>query len=547
MKVPASTAEEVSKAARRIPDRMRIVCWILLAALVVLLFPLLLHRSTHAWLFGLYSKKYSLVILFYVTAIGLTASFLWRGREKFADTTRLVTSYGFWFWLCVWLILIVGAFLISLISGDTDFQNLGFAFIGFGICAWWLVFHLAGRLAGLLNGSAVAATATILTFIVVELVLALFPVLTRHVEIFRDQKLKLYEFERAEKEGREFYQSFLTPDPELGYRQKPNVVMIPARPTVGESGDPAAGEVRTDRWGFLNADLDPSQPYDVACVGDSFVVTGWTLLLREKTGLRLANFGVPSYAPPQYSIVLRRYALKLKPKVILYCLYMNDALESVAYEQWKKSGMDWFRFKGGLWFGPRTPHAGRLLVQECLLRYSRVYSLIDFLTLRETSELMPVKANPVPYKTDNFTLVFDRRSYTGVTNLESEAVRHGIQSIRASLEDAKRSCHDADTDLLVLLLPPKELVHYEGLKEVALEGDPIENLPNFHRALEEICEQLGLKCYDLTDRFREEVEKTGKAFYQEVDIHWNDDGVRLMAEIAAEVLADSGKVEIPRE
>ena len=530
-----SLSEENGEGEKDARNISYIVCWAVLAVLVIFLVPLLLHKCQRPCIFGLYSKSYCAIILSHFFAIGLTLLAFKRANRERIDIIHLAKSYGFWFWLIVWLLVILATISIHWVTGDIDFQEMAYAIVGGGACIWWVLIYFARRLAQVLTNTALACTAAILTFVVAEVILAIFPIVSGSTETLRSQKVKLCQYERAARSGREWYQSILIADPELGYRIRPNFTMLQKRPS-----DSTIVETKTDSDGFLNYDYDSSHPCDVACVGDSFVAPPWPNILQSITGLKVAGFGVPAYSPPQYTIVVGRYAVKMKPKVLFYCIYVNDAVESVGYDDWKKSGMDWFTFKGSAWFGFSSGHTGQLFVRECLLRFSRIYTLLDFSAFRRTSERMPITAHPISYKTAKFNLVFDRGSFTVLTDMKNDAVKRGITLIRDSLEQANRFCRQTNVQMIVLLLPPKELVHYEALKERTTADDPIENLPEFYMALQKTCDDLYLECHDVTQRFREEAAKTGKALYGEVDIHWDEDGMKLMAQIASEILAQSG-------
>jgi len=393
----------------------------------------------------------------------------------------------------------------------------------------------ARRFARLLTNMALASAAGLAALALSEAALALFPIVSPAIETLRAQRIKLCQFERAARAGREAYQSLFMTDPELGYRIRPDFVT--GRKRVGSSWV----EIKTDSCGFFNQDYDASHPCDVACVGDSFVAPPWPNILQDISKLRVAGFGVPAYSPPQYSIVVRRYALPLRPKVLLYCLYVNDAVESARFEDWKRSGLDWFTFRGRDWFGITPSHPGRMLVEEWLLRCSRIYALWRFAGARNAGERISITAHPIPYKTDKFSLVFDRASFTTLTDVQTDMVKRGLAIVRDSLDEARQLCEAANVRMIVLFLPPKELVHFEALKARAKPDDPIGNLPAFYLALQQICALLQIECCDLTDSFRGEVTRTGKALYGEVDIHWDEDGMNQMARTAAAILAASGQ------
>lgn len=514
----------------------RRVCGSVLAGLVALLIPLLIHKSKQPWMFGLYSRTYLAVIFLHLAAIALAFQAFQRSAQEWPEAARLTGSSGFWFFFSMWILLTLASLGVYWITGDADARNLSFALVSGGVCAWWVVFRIAGRAHRVLTNLALACTVSLGTVVVAELILAVFPIVGSGTEMLRRQKIRLCQFERATRSGREWYQSTLMLDPVLGYRQRPNYLVAPEY--GGTSGTIG---LRTDSMGFFNNDYDSSHPCDVACVGDSFVAQPWPILLGQRTGLRVAGFAVPAYAPPQYTILVKDYALKLKPRVLLYCLYVNDGIESVGYEDWKKSGMDWFSFKGSAWFGFPSQHDGRLLVREYLLRCSRVYTLIDLAVARPRDDAMPIRAHSISYQTDKFSLVFDRASFTVMTDLKSDVIRRGMTIIRASLDEAARACRDANVTMIVLLLPPKELVHDEALKARVRPEDPVDNMREFYQALAAMSDSLHLKYYDVTDRFRAEAAKTGKALYNEVDIHWDGDGVDLIVEIVADILKSLGE------
>jgi hypothetical protein len=521
------------KNVRRIP---RLICGVLLAILVVLIFPLLSHTSTRPWALGLYSKSYTAIILIHFAAIGLTLLALSRARQQWADAVLLVGTYGFAFWSLMSLLSVFGAFGVFWATGDTDFRNLGFALLAGAVCLWWVIFHYARFLLRVLTNTALALTAALLMLLVAELILARFPIVSPSLEFLRAKKAEVIRHEIAVRTGKGWYESFLMSDPELAYKHRPNFQNRPE----DLSNLPTRG-FKTDHAGFFNEDSASSQPFDVACIGDSFVFVQWSDILREKTGLRVGNFGVMGYSPPQYTIVLKRYVLKLKPKAVFYCIYANDAFEAAEYEEWKKSGTDWFTFQRGAWFGYLSSHIGRLFVKEHLLRFSRIYALLDLALIhRRQSPLAGLAARSIPSQSGNLNLVFERGFFIGLTDMKNEKVQRGLMLIRDSLAEAGRLCREANVRLIVILIPPKELVHYDTLRSLARPDDPIGNLPEFYRALREICGALNLEFYDVTERFREESAKSGKAFYKALDVHWDKEGRELMAQIAAEILASSG-------
>jgi len=536
MTVPSPSSGEDLNAPEETKTLPRVVCTIVLVPLIVLLFPLLFSKNQQPPLSGRYSIGYLLTLVTYFLAIGLTLSAFRASRRHWINATYLIRRFGFLFWFIVWVFLVLAAFRIHALTDDADLENVGYAFLGVGVCAGWIVFYSARHLIRLLTNSALACVVTFGTLFVVEVMLAFLPIVSSGVETLRDQKIKLIRYELALRSGRKEYESALMTDPELGYKHRPNFVL-----KVKGLTDSTAKELRTDAWGFFNHDYDSSRPCDVAVVGDSFAAQTWCLNLAEKTGLRVACLGMPGYGPPQYTVVTKRYAVKLKPKVLFYCIYVNDAVDASHYEAWKNSGVDWFTFQGSSWFGFPNAHSARLLVEKYLLSVSRVFTLLDLSGLQNKDKDILVTAHPIPYKTDQFDLVFDRVSFVALSNVGDLTVKRGLDVTRGCLEQAAMVCRENNVKIIVLLFPPKELVHYEALKKRTKPEDHVEHLPEFYQTLGKLCEDLHLNYYDLTERFRQAVAKTGKAYYGQVDCHWDKDGMDLMVEIAADILAQSGE------
>jgi hypothetical protein len=106
-----------------------------------------------------------------------------------------------------------------------------------------------------------------------------------------------------------------------------------------------------DRNGFRNAtDLD-SAP--VVLVGDSFLE--WSNVgqqdlvgnvLERRLGVPVANLGQAGYGPGQERIVLRRYALPLRPRVVVWQFFEgNDLGDLQRYEEWSA---DWPRIRADM-------------------------------------------------------------------------------------------------------------------------------------------------------------------------------------------------------
>jgi hypothetical protein len=142
--------------------------------------------------------------------------------------------------------------------------------------------------------------------------------------------------------------AYSSPDPELGFVRKPNIAW---RSTLSNA------TYRTDENGFRNqAGLSHA---NLVFVGDSFTEAAQvpeekTFVARTAAALHLtaANLGRGAYGPQQEAIVIRRYALQYKPRVIVWQFFDgNDLTDAEEFARWRdhpeEAKVSWMdRYKG---------------------------------------------------------------------------------------------------------------------------------------------------------------------------------------------------------
>jgi hypothetical protein len=115
-------------------------------------------------------------------------------------------------------------------------------------------------------------------------------------------------------------------------------------------------EVRYDANGFRNA--RPIPKADIAMVGDSYVespmtpdVALATTFLSQLTRQTVVNLGHAGYGPQQELVVLKRYALRLEPRTIIWMFFEgNDFADAERYEAWAASQRSPSAVWENLWF-----------------------------------------------------------------------------------------------------------------------------------------------------------------------------------------------------
>jgi len=514
----------------------RIVPAALVVGLAVALFPLVLHSSENPRFLGRYSTSYLAIILIHVAALAL-AIFLWARRRRLdnlsGDRAFLAALSG---WIGMAAVVVAALAWIDIRTGDQDFRHLAFLAFSGASSAVSAVLLLRRPLRRILPRVTLVAASIVATLLLAELLLRL-PVAPHAAREFARQKALFLEQQFAQLEMGAFQNSMFESDPELGFKYRPNLsVHVPSF-----NAEAAAYTFETDAQGFIKESGATGAPVDVAIVGDSFVAESWPGILRGETGWNVANLGVPAYAPPQYTAVLRRYALPLRPRVAVYCIYLNDIVESAAFADWRATGLDWFAWKGGLWFGrPVSDHPGRLYASWQLARLSRIWGLVEYLRFSRSDQGQAAATKPVVHEAENYRITFDTGAFTYQADVNSDLGRRGLGIVESSLEEAKRLCDDAGVPLVVLVLPPKELAHIDVLRALLPDEPAIANLSAWQDAIADGCEKLGIEHHDLAADFQEAAKRTGKAYYRDQDFHWDLDGSHLAADAVARILADRG-------
>ncbi|MBI3780350.1 MAG: hypothetical protein HY278_04725 [candidate division NC10 bacterium] len=241
-------------------------------------------------------------------------------------------------------------------------------------------------------------------------------------------------------------------------------------------------------------------------LGDSFTFgmgveaeEAWPEQLSQLAGRNFANLGVADYGPPQYTRVLGRYGLALRPKLVLYAIYENDLRDAILFAQWQKEG-------GGPYDALRKK--GLFAKWLSLARYSRLYQLLL------AQVFLPARRDP-----DFWRAAADQgRQLVEESDLPVEASKIAWGLVQEAILSAQRLTQEKGATLVVLLIPSKGQTFQLGTRW----GDELD------RAVLRLCEAARLRCLDLRPRFQERA-LAGEQLYFRIDGHWNAAGHRLAA------------------
>jgi len=238
-----------------------------------------------------------------------------------------------------------------------------------------------------------------------------------------------------------------------------------------------------DRWGFRNRKVP--ETVDIVAVGDSHtygntarMVDAWPYVLGGLTGRQVYNMSLGGYGPNQYFYLSKTKALSLKPKMIIWGLYMGDDFEnafSITY------GLDYWAYlrnlplqkvEANIW-EIRPPSWHRDL-RNWLSRHSVIYQLAfhsgfggkvqgEF-QIKNAAQLYPGLATSLIIPEKNILEAFRPKGVLFGLDQENPNVREGMRITFELLKKTSEICQQNHIQFLVVVIPTKEMVFSEYLE-----------------------------------------------------------------------------------
>ena len=276
-------------------------------------------------------------------------------------------------------------------------------------------------------------------------------------------------------------------------------------------------DVRYDSRGFRNTEEFTSA--DIVVIGDSFVegtyvpqdelITG---VLANRLGERVANLGVIAYGPQQELAVLRRYALPLRPRTVVWVFFEgNDLKDALRYEQ--------IHANPGPAIARKYSFRGRSFTKNAIQFASRLLG------------------DPKPSALARAAWVQDRRGhrvriyflYQGAAL--TPASDHALELTRDALAAAHELTTAQGARLVVAFAPDKyrvfkDFCEFEPGAEAA--SWVLSDLPERLRLIVQSIDP-GIEFVDLTPPLRD-AARAGDLPYARDDAHWSALGHRIAAD-----------------
>jgi len=250
-----------------------------------------------------------------------------------------------------------------------------------------------------------------------------------------------------------------------------------------------------------------------AAFGDSFTFGAgvdqeatWVAQLARLTNREIINFGVPGHGPHQYTRIFQKYGVRLRPKVVFYALFSNDLRDGVRFE------------------APPANRRQRMTAKAFMRRYSASYNIFNNVSRSLKKSRTNDRRNTIGLK------LLDRRLRDPYA-IADQKFASAWAGIERQIEDAHQESKRINATFILLYFPQKEEVYWELAKERIKSIDVFkERVDRLNKTIAAFCGTRDFLCLDLTPTLKARGLR-GETFYFPVDIHWNEKGNSLVAQV----------------
>lgn len=319
-----------------------------------------------------------------------------------------------------------------------------------------------------------------------------------------------------------------------------------------------------DRWGFRNPRVPEAA--DIVAVGDSHtygntarMVDSWPYVVSRLSGRQVYNMGLGGYGPNQYFYLSKTRALSLKPKMIIWGLYMGDDFEnafSLTY------GLDYWKdlrilppqkVEANIWEGPSTD-TGSKRIRVWLSRHCVIYQLVFHagfggrvkgdIQIRNAAELYPGYATSINIPEKHILEAFRPKAVLFGLDQANPNVREGMRITFELLKQMNEICRQNRIQFAVVVIPTKEMVFSEYVEHnsnVPMDDVIDKLLANERSARAQTFQAMTDNKIPYVDPLPELKKSVGQGLYASSagDMHPNRNGYRIIGEAVADYLKHS--------
>ncbi len=317
-----------------------------------------------------------------------------------------------------------------------------------------------------------------------------------------------------------------------------------------------------DRWGFRNRKVPKTA--DIVAVGDSHtygntarMVDSWPYVLGELTGEQVYNMGLGGYGPNQYFYLSKTKAFELKPKMILWGLYMGDDFENAFSNTYALDYWAYLRklppqkVQENIWEVPPNGPSLNKKIRIWLSRHSVIYQLVFHMglgkrvegefTTKNAAQLYPGLATSIVLPDKNIAEAFRPKGVLFGLDQDDPHVREGIRITLELIKEMDDLCKQNHVQFVVVVIPTKETVFADYLEHNAsLPLDDVLDkvIANERIARTQLFTFLGDNHIPSIDTLPALRKSVGQHLYFDgaTDMHPGKNGYHVIAEAVAEAL-----------
>lgn len=327
-------------------------------------------------------------------------------------------------------------------------------------------------------------------------------------------------------------------------------------PILGRRLEPGASG--HDQWGFRNREI-PDRA-EVVTIGDSQTygtgvprLNSWPVQLSELTGRQVYNVALGGYSPIEYYQLLRRYALSLKPSVIVLGFYFGNDVHEAYRRVYALPHYTALRRKDVPSLEGTSPprsSKSRRFVRRLGAWFSS-HSVLYRVALSAVLQEQVQRAELILTRGDNdlvrlhhgtSSTTFAPAHRLGTLDLDSLSVREGLRLSLLHFELMARLCDSAGVAFFIALIPTKERV-YQSLidADAELRQDPVlrqvlAQEAEVDQSVRRFLQPRGISYIDLLPPLRDAVSHT-RIYRLDEDGHPTAAGYSVIAREVARAIA----------
>jgi lysophospholipase L1-like esterase len=322
--------------------------------------------------------------------------------------------------------------------------------------------------------------------------------------------------------------SALEPDEDLGWK------LIPSQ-TTHLRWLRYDYEVSSNSLGFPGPEYSPTKPdnvFRILVTGDAFssaegVDTGqaWPRLLEKELNeitdgktVEVLNFSITGYGPNQYAEVVREFVPAYQPDLVIVEVFVNDFQDAL----WTNED---FQYNIGFYNGDPNGISS-------ILKLESLRSWIDINVKQKLKEFLRGEPNAQGYFLGHF-VTLERQ--------DSETLDFARDAVQA--ERIRNVVEQSGAQVVLVMVPSSvqvcssdALAYYPN--HLDLNDSTRFDVDQPQRVMSEIASSLGMPIYDLRSAF----SASTQCFYQPHNMHWVEEGHRVVSSYLANILSDNGYI-----